>query len=295
MPDEMNQQQYQQTPLEQVPQQVQQPPIQQPGVVVQQPVQAKGTSGMGIASLVLGILAILTSFLPIINNGSFFLALLGIILAIVGIIATKKGKKSGRGLAIAGLILNILSVVIVLATQSLYSAAIDSAVDELETGSKPVATTPTTAESKQAAETSDSANDTTTSAESDEQAEANYSNMPLGQSVEFKDGLQVSVDAVIPGLTNYNDEPITGITVTYVNNGSKNLSFNPYDWKAEDVNGILDSQAFYMDGENELNSGELTPGSTITGNIYFEGELARAYYYDNGLFQSESSISWALQ
>lgn len=262
---------------------------------------------MGVASLVLGILAILTSFLPIINNGSFFLAILGLIFAIVGIVATKNGKKSGRGLAIAGLVLNILSIAIVLFTQNMYSAAIDSAVEEMESGSKPVATTQaqkndaitTSASSEnteQEAKDSETAQGEQPAAEQQEEntSEADYSNLALGEAVSFKNGMSVSVDAVITGLTNYNNDPITGITVTYTNNGDKNESFNPYDWKAQDANGVIDSMTYIMDGENELSSGQLTPGSSITGNIYFDGEIVKAYYYDN-FFQSDSEVAWNLQ
>lgn len=58
-------------------------------------------SGMAIAGFVLGIIALLTSLVPIVNNLSFFLAILGIIFTIVGLIGIMKGKKSGKGLAIA--------------------------------------------------------------------------------------------------------------------------------------------------------------------------------------------------
>lgn len=43
-------------------------------------------SGMAIAGFVLGIIALLTSLVPIVNNFSFFLAILGIIFTIVGLI-----------------------------------------------------------------------------------------------------------------------------------------------------------------------------------------------------------------
>ena len=280
MPDEMKQQPAQTTA-----------PTPQPTPTIQPTPQAMGTSGMGIASLVLGILAIMSSFLPIINNGSFFLALLGAVFAIVGIIATKNGKKGGRGIAIAGLVLNILSVVIVLATQSMYGAAIDAAVSEMETGSKPVAAT-TASDAGSPDESSAEPNGA--ASEDGAATEADYSNMAIGDSVEFKDGTSVTVDGVITGLTNYNDEPMTGITVTYRNNGDKNISFNTLDWKAQDGNGVLDNTGYYSEGENELHSGQLSPGGSVTGNIYFNGEIVKAFYYDN-LFQSDSEIAWNLQ
>ena len=57
------------------------PPIPQP------------KSGMAIAGFVLGIIALLTSFLPIINNLSFFLAILGLVW-----LASRKARKAARAL-----------------------------------------------------------------------------------------------------------------------------------------------------------------------------------------------------
>ncbi len=91
------------------------------------------TSGCAIASLVLGIVALLISWMPIVNNFSAFIGIIGLVLGIIGIIGIKRGKKSGKGLAIAGLILNILSILIVLATQSMYSSALQEASDKLST------------------------------------------------------------------------------------------------------------------------------------------------------------------
>lgn len=87
----------------------------------------KQTSGMAIAALVLGIIAIISSWVPIINNFSFLLAALGLIFAIIGMVGVVRGKKGGKGVAIAALVINVLSLVIVLATQSLYTQAIDDA------------------------------------------------------------------------------------------------------------------------------------------------------------------------
>lgn len=82
-------------------------------------------SAMAITALVLGIIALITSFLPIINNLSFVLVVLGVIFSIVGLVGISRGKKSGKGIAIAALVICVLSGVIVLATQSMYSAALD--------------------------------------------------------------------------------------------------------------------------------------------------------------------------
>ena len=89
-----------------------------------------GRSGLAIASLVLGIIAIITSLLPIVNNLSFLLAILGVIFGIIGLVGISRGKKRGKGMAIAVLIINVVSFVLVLGSQTLYGQAINGATSQ---------------------------------------------------------------------------------------------------------------------------------------------------------------------
>lgn len=84
--------------------------------------EEKKKSGLGTASLVLGIIGIVLSFVPIINNIAFILGVLSIIFGIVCLC-----KKASKGLAIAGLILGILACIITFQAQSTLSDAINEA------------------------------------------------------------------------------------------------------------------------------------------------------------------------
>ncbi len=77
-------------------------------------------SGLAIAGFIIAILAILGSAIPIFNNVSFFFAVVSLIFGVIGLIAIRKGKRVGQGLAIATIILSILTFVVVLVTQSFY-------------------------------------------------------------------------------------------------------------------------------------------------------------------------------
>ena len=152
-------------------------------------------SSMAVASLVLGIIALLTSLLPIINNLSFLLAALGLIFALVGLVGCMRGKRSGKGLAIAALIVNIAAVALVLGSQSVYSAALDdaasSATVDVQSG-------------EPAAQDSDDPADS-----AEQKADYSISDEELDASNEYA--------AVITGtLTNNTDEEKSYIQVEYV-------------------------------------------------------------------------------
>ena len=108
---------------------------------------------------------------------------------------------------------------------------------------------------------------------------------------DSKNGLVLTVDGVVTGLQSYDGTPITQVSVTYQNNGNSQASFNPYDWKAEDAQGAQRLQAFCTDGENELDSGTLAAGGTVSGNLYFEGDVVKVLY-ENAFIGRGSDVSW---
>ena len=236
------------------------------------------TSAMAIVGLVLGIVALATSWMPIFNNGSFFLALLGAIFAIVGLPATLRHTRSGKGLAIAGLIICIIACAAVLAAQQATSKALNDAVDSAKNSHAVTST------SAAPADASDGTTDTA----------AQSQDLALGTSITLADGLSVSVDSVDTSLTKYDGSPITAVTVTYTNGGSQEASFNVYDWKAQDTQGAQRSQTFYSgDDVVSLGSGTLAPGGTVTGAVCFEGDITKALYYAS-MFSNSATASWSL-
>ena len=89
--------------------------------------ESKPVTVSGILGVVFGGIALLTSFIPIVNNASAIFGLVGAILGIVALVSTRAaGKKSGRALAVVGFVISVLSVAIVLALQAQWSAALSS-------------------------------------------------------------------------------------------------------------------------------------------------------------------------
>jgi hypothetical protein len=89
-----------------------------------------------VIALILGIIALILSPVPIINNFAFVIAIVGLIFGIVGYQKTKNGQKKGRKTSIISIILTVLAGVIVLASQAFYSDAIDDAVDTADKEAK---------------------------------------------------------------------------------------------------------------------------------------------------------------
>lgn len=242
-------------------------------------------SAMAVAGLVLGIVALATSFVPIVNNASFFIALLGAVFAVVGIVAAARGTRAGKGMAIAALVVSAVAVAVVFATQGLYGAAIDAAVDELSEGPAVTGVSP-------AASTGDAAAGAASGAASDA-PDASSADLAVGSAVELEGGLSVSVDGVQAGLVNYDGSAVTGVRVTYSNGGDGEASFNVLDWKGQDAQGVQQYMTYYDGAEDELGSGTLAPGGTASGMLYFDGDLSKVLYYAS-LLSSSATASWTV-
>lgn len=99
----------------------------------------KHLSGLGVSALVLGIIGIVFSFVPIINNICLVLGILSIIFSGCSFHSTgKNGNKRGRGMVVAGLVLGILSIVITLCMQASFSNSLNKATSGLDKASKKI-------------------------------------------------------------------------------------------------------------------------------------------------------------
>ena len=189
---------------------------------------------MAVASLVLGIVALVTSILPIINNLSFLLAILGIVFAIIGLVGISKGKKSGKGLGIAGLVLSVIAFILVLVMQSAFSAALDQAMEEsgLDTATA------------QGAAVEDS-----------------------GSATEPQAAEQSASDAAACGVTmteDYQGNPAAVVTYTFTNNSDEATSFMVALYPKVFQNGVELGTAIGSDWDSEKYSSDVKPGSSTT-------------------------------
>ena len=217
--------------------------------------QTKQKSGFGIASLVLGIIAICFSFIPIISYVSFILGALALIFSIVSL-----SKGASKGLAIAGLILAIISVYMAYAMHK----GIETVANEVESAIE--------------------------EATKDEKVECNQGEVgTLGNGAIKVTKVQRSQGSEWDKPKTGKEFVI--ITVMIENKGDEKLSYNPFDFKLQNSQGQQESMTFTtIDQDTSLSSGELIPGGKVTGTIAFEttkGDKKLALIYNNNVWSSK--------
>lgn len=88
---------------------------------------------MGVASLVLGIVGLILSFIPCVGWIALALTIPGVILGAIGISAAKKSGQ-GKGISVAGLVCSLLATIFAVVWMLLIAGATSataSAIDEI--------------------------------------------------------------------------------------------------------------------------------------------------------------------
>ncbi|QPZ38305.1 MmpS family transport accessory protein [Paramicrobacterium chengjingii] len=91
-----------------------------------QPPEQKTGNGLGVAALVVGIVAIVGAFIPFVNYASGFIAFVGLVLGIIALCL--KGKRKGS--AIAGTIISAVALILSIVMAMVYTAVFATAVSE---------------------------------------------------------------------------------------------------------------------------------------------------------------------
>lgn len=102
-----------------------------------------------------------------------------------------------------------------------------------------------------------------------EEGEAQSSELAPGQTYTTSKGLDITVNSVSTATDALGDTYVSA-NVTYVNNGDEQESFDPFTWDLQTPAGVISD--FSITGfDDALGNGDLTPGGTVTGTVYFEG------------------------
>ena len=207
--------------------------------------EEKRKSGFATAGLVLGIIGLCTSFIPIINNLSFILVLIGGIFAIISLI-----KKASKGMAIAGLIICIIAGAIVLQSQQALSNELNNV---LETSLTPDTT------SEQQSNTNTNTNENKT---------YNVGDVYKDNTLAIK---YVSLNDNFTGYSKYaevkNGYKVIKAEFEFENLSSSDQYVSSYEFDCY-ADGY-DCESFYS-VDNSSFSSTLSSGKKTKGSVYFE-------------------------
>lgn len=212
--------------------------------------EKKPTSGMAVTGLVLGIIALISSVVPLLNLLSFPFVLLAIIFGAIGVFQTVKGTKGGKGIAISGLVLGVLALIV---TVAMYGGAAASADKPATTtgSSSTTAEQPATAPAEEGdanGAAAEAAQEDTAAADA-QQTEATY---------------VVTIDEAAMGI-DYQGEKAAVITYTFTNNSDKACNFMTTIGAKAFQDGVQLEGAIGVDGVDSQDlMKDIKPGKSIT-------------------------------
>ncbi|GAA1648275.1 DUF4190 domain-containing protein [Georgenia ruanii] len=250
-------------------------------------------SGLAIAAFVIGIVAFLLAWIPIINIVAIVGGIVAVILGALALSKAAKGQAGGKGFAIAGLVLSGIAIVGGILMNVIFGAAISSAVDD--------------AVQESIADTENQLEDLGTDVSAEEET-ASAAALPLGQSAEVGD-YTVTVRSVNPDANEimadanlYNDAPtnqfvLVEVSVAYhgdaegdawldLNHVFQGADSRQYDWASCDAiepNSVMDVPTLTAGGTADYQVCMDVPAAAIEGGTVFVEEAfsfdgARAYW-----------------
>ncbi|MDA3806099.1 MULTISPECIES: hypothetical protein [unclassified Clavibacter] len=89
-----------------------------------EPRERRTSNGVGVAALIVGVLSLIGSVIPLLNYGSGFLASVGVVLGIIGLLLRDRPK----GTAVIGLIVSVIAVILSIVLAIVYTVGIATLV-----------------------------------------------------------------------------------------------------------------------------------------------------------------------
>lgn len=210
----------------------------------------KPLSALAVTALVLGIISLLLSWVPILNNLIFILALIATVVAIVAVVQTRPNKAHrGSGMAITSLVISILAIVVVFGSQAMYAKAIDEAFGAASVAPSAGASPSSSGVASQPAEAAKASED------------SNVAQLKNGK-------VTIEVKKAEKSVNDYEGKSTVAATLVITNNDTSNL--NPFEYRVQAFQNKVElDTAVYFDAKPEGYEPmsalkELQPGGSMT-------------------------------
>jgi hypothetical protein len=178
--------------------------------------------------------------MPITGFIGFGAGLLALLFSLLALGRMRRGE-AGKGLTITALVLALVTTVAGFASMKMFFDIVDNFG---KSDSPPAAVTSAAPQQGQSAGT--------TSEE-----------FTVGQTVD-REGLQITAEPLRKVKPQYGDRMVCS-KVSYKNTGDEAKSFNMFDWKIQNSQGVQSPATMAQDGG--LQSGQLAPGGSVSGDV----------------------------
>ena len=253
-----------------------------PAPPAQPQVAAPQKKGFAVTALVLGIVAIVGSWIPFLSIGSIMIGLVGLVFGIIAVVKALKGTAAGKVMAFIGTGLSALAIILGFVSTSAGISAVDEAIDEFDEEIT-ASTEPAASEPAAPAETEEAAAEEPEEEPAAAEQGTRDNPYPAGSTLGT-DEVEVvlgdanwNADDVIAEENQFNEEPVDGATYVLLPVTITNVA------SAEPITPWLELEVFYVapDGRSFDEASVVSPddvtdiddlyeGGTGNGNVVFE-------------------------
>lgn len=254
-----------------------------------------GGKGLAMTALGVAIVSLLLCWIPVVNNVVFFLGVVGLVLASIAYRRARKGKSEGRGMAFAAILISILSLVGVIATQAFYESVLTD-MEEAITGE------------------TDGGSGDDSPADGDKTSSAEPEILPLGQEAKVGSDYSIAVtkvklnaDQAVKRANEFNEPPKNGrfviatLDATYTGGdegevwadleatfaGSDNRQYDASSCEAVVKDAMVDVPTLNNGGEATFKvCFDVPPEATDEGSIFVDETAA---------FDNDSRVYWEIR
>ncbi|MFE4174678.1 DUF4352 domain-containing protein [Streptomyces sp. NPDC056909] len=266
-------------PSQQYPQHPQASPYPQAPVPPGHGAPVAARNGLGIASLVLGIIGAVAGVIPFLFWLAGVLGLIGLILGLAGRGRARRGEATNRGVATSGVVLGLLALVLAVVGAFLTFKIVGDAVKELDEATSSVGAAPKAAGGTGGKE-GDGAGGGTAAGAGGTKDGAKGETLGGGDSAVYDDDLTVTVSeptAYTPGeyaVGHTKGNKAYEVTVVIENAGEKKFDAGLATVTARAGENGVDAESIYDDATGIGFSGTVLPGKKATVLFAFDTPAA---------------------
>ncbi|TLQ45473.1 DUF4190 domain-containing protein [Streptomyces marianii] len=244
-------------------------------------------NGLGTAALILGIIGALSGLIPLFFWLAGILGLIGLILGLSAKGRVKRGEATNKGVAVAGIVLGLVSLVLSVVGAVITFKAVDDAVDEINKVTSGSSATRKPAGGDKPLEKAKDGEDATGKA------------LAAGDSAVYDDDLTITVSepaAWTPGeysIGHTKGNKAYKVTVTIENSGKEKFEAALVTAEARAGKDGVKAESIYDGKVGEPFTGTILPGKKVTAVWAFDApadagnltvELSPGFGYDAGVW-----------